>query len=86
MPKSEARVCSAVARRPEMSEMMPLKGQRRAISASKLLMLIWREYMGAVTTRENNGRRKTREKSFIFAYIIGLNTSTSQLNRNEILR
>jgi hypothetical protein len=42
--------------------------------------------MGAATMREKNGRRKMREKSFIFAYIIGLDTSTSQLNRNEILR
>jgi hypothetical protein len=40
MPKREARVCSAATRRPERSEMIPLKGKRRAISARKVLMLI----------------------------------------------
>jgi hypothetical protein len=80
MLKREARVCSAAARRSDMAEMTPLKGKRRAISARKLLILIWREYMGAVTTRENNGRRKRKEKSFIFVYLIEIGTSTSQLD------
>ena len=69
MPKRKAIVCMAAPRRPEISEMMPLKGKRTAISARKELILIWREYMGAATTREKKGRRRRRENSFIFAYI-----------------
>lgn len=67
MPKKKAREFSAATSNPEMSEMMPLKGKRRATSARKVLMS--RENMGAATTREKSGRRKRTEKSFMFAYI-----------------
>jgi hypothetical protein len=64
MPKRKARVCSAAMRRPEMSEMRPLKGKRSATSARKVL--ISRENIGAAATKEKKGRRSSRENCFIF--------------------